>query len=455
MKSFNINRRRFLQTASGSMAYAMLGARGLDAIYSQAPRRVGLIGSGWYGKSDLFRLMQVADIDVVSICDVDANMLSTAADRIAARVPSGKRPQTYGHYEAMLAEHELDIVLIGTPDHWHALPAIDAIKAGAHVYVQKPISIDVMEGEAMLAAARKYNRVVQVGTQRRSTPHLIDAKRTIVDTGMLGNVSHVEMCCYFHMRANRNPPAEPIPDFLDYETWVGPAPYRLYDGLPHRGWWRAMMEYSNGIMGDMCIHMFDAVRWILDLGWPTSISSTGGIYVQKESKATTPDTQHAVFAYDGLNCVWQHRSWGTPADPDYPWAFKIYGDKGTLAGSPYQFDFIPVGDGEPIHQECLFEREAYPEDLTEEGIELFAAPATRRHMVDFLAAIDDGGRPVADIEQGHISTASCILANVSMALGRPVVYDHHGREVVGDPEATRRLTRTYRAPYVHPHHDRV
>jgi predicted dehydrogenase len=434
----------------------MLGTRGLDAIYPTAPRRVGLIGSGWYGRSDLFRLMQVSDIEVLSLCDPDKNQLAEASALIAGRQKSRKTPATYGDYRTMLAEHEFDIVLVDTPDHWHALPAIEAIKAGAHVFVQKPVSVDVIEGEAMLAAARKYNRVVQVGTQRRSTPHLIEAKERFIDSGRIGKISHVEMCCYFHMRANRNPPLEPVPDYLDYEMWAGPAPLRPYDGLPHRGWWRAMMEYSNGIMGDMCVHMYDAVRWILGLGWPKQITSTGGIYVQKESKATTPDTQHAVFEHDELQCVWQHRSWGTPADPDYPWAFKIYGEHGTLAGSPYQFDYIPVGSGERVRQECLFEREQYPEDLSEKDIELFAAPAMRRHMIDFLAAIDGGGRPVADIEQGHISSASCILANVSMDLGgRPLVYDPASRTVAEDAEATKRLRRPYRAPWVHPEPETV
>ncbi|MDZ4700367.1 MAG: Gfo/Idh/MocA family oxidoreductase [Rhodothermales bacterium] len=456
MKSFHINRRRFLQTASASLAYSMLGAGGLDAIYPLAPRRVGLIGTGWYGKSDLFRLMQVSEIDVVSICDPDKNQLSEAAGLIAKRQKSGKTPQTYGDYRTMLAQHEFDIVIVGTPDHWHALPTIDAIKAGAHVFVQKPVSVDVIEGEAMLAAARKYNKVVQVGTQRRSTPHLIEAKERYVDSGLLGEVSHVEMCCYYHMRANRSPELEPVPDFLDYEMWAGPAPLRPYDGLPHRGWWRAMMEYSNGIMGDMCVHMYDAVRWILGLGWPSRISSTGGIYVQKASKATTADTQHAVFEHGELNCVWQHRSWGTPADPDYPWSFKIYGDKGTLAGSPQQYDFIPVGQGERVRQECLYEREQFPEDLTEKDIELFAAPAMRRHMIDFLAAIDGGGRPVADILQGHISSASCIMANMSMDLGgRPLVYDTASRTVVGDPEATFKLRRPYRGAWEHPEPETV
>jgi predicted dehydrogenase len=230
-------------------------------------------------------------------------MLNAAAKLVSQRQKSGKIPKLYGDYRKMLAENQLDIVLIGSPDHWHALQAIEAIKAGANVYVQKPISVDVMEGEAMVAAARKYNRVVQVGTQRKSTPHLIDAKKNIVDAGLLGKVSHVEMCCYYPMRNNGNPPIEPVPDFFDYEMWTGPAPMRPYDGLPHMRWWRTFMEYGNGIMGDMCVHMFDTVRWMLHLGWPKSIESTGGIYLQKEGKSNIADTQTAIFKYDELNCV--------------------------------------------------------------------------------------------------------------------------------------------------------
>jgi predicted dehydrogenase len=350
----------------------------------------------------------------------------------------------------MLKEQKPAIVLVGSPDHWHALQTIDSIKSGAHVYVQKPISVDVMEGEAMLAAARKYDRVVQVGTQRRSTPHLVEAKKNIIDAGLLGKIHHIEICCYYHMRNESNPPLQAIPDFFDYDSWTGPAPLRPFDGLPHRGWWRGFMEYGNGIMGDMCVHMFDAVRWMLDLGWPTKISSTGGIYGNHIGKSNIADTQHAIFEYDGLNCVWQHRTWGTSADPDYPWAFKIYGEKGTLSGDPMKYDFTPVDNGKKLHGDTLYEREKYPEDLNEKDIELHAASATRMHMKNFIDAIDNKTRPVADIEQGHISTASCILANISMQLGRAVRYDHKKMEVIGDPEATKLLQRPYRGPWEHP-----
>lgn len=456
MKSFTISRRKFIQGTAASLALSSLNVYGMDQLAPGETLRVALIGTGWYGKSDLFRLMQVAPVDVIALCDVDENQLAEAAKMVSARQKSGKTPELYGDYQKMLSENELDIVLIGTPDHWHALMAIDAIKSGAHVYVQKPISVDVLEGEAMVAAARKYKKVVQVGTQRKSTPHLIEAKENIVDKGLLGKVSHVEMCCYLHMRANGNPPVVPVPDFLDYEMWTGPAPLRPYDGIPHLRWWRTFNEYGNGIMGDMCIHMFDTVRWMLQLGWPTKISSQGGIYVQKEGKSNISDTQSAVFEYPELNCVWQHRTWGEANNPDYPWSFTLYGEKGTLWASTMQYDFTPQEkDGQKIHKDVIYEREKYPEDLTEPNIELNAAPATRLNMIDFLAAIKNNSLPVADIEQGHISTASCLLANISMETGRPVVYDPVKRQIVGDEEANKLLSRPYRGSYVHPDYQNV
>jgi predicted dehydrogenase len=378
-------------------------------------------------------------------------MLSGAVEIARQRQMPGSSVRTYTDYRKMLSEHPFDIVLVGSPDHWHALHCIAAVEAGADVYCQKPISVDVLEGEAMVAAARKHGRVVQIGTQRKSTPHLIEAKKRVVDAGLLGKIGHVDMCCYFHMRANGNPPLEPVPDFLDYEMWTGPAPLRPYDGLPHKRWWRTFMEYGNGIVGDMCVHMLDTVRWMLGLGWPKRISSSGGIYVQKEGKSNITDTQSAVFEYDDFNCNWQHRTWGAPTDPDYPWALFIYGEKGVLKASTMRADFIPQdSQGKPIHFDCLFEREQYREDVTEKDIELNAAPATRRHMLDFLAAIASRGKPVADVEHGHISTASCILANVAMQLGRPVKYESASRSVPGDPEATKLLQRTYRKPWDRP-----
>ena len=442
-----MNRRDFLQTGAG-LALASAGthvAWGANA----APKRVGLIGCGWYGKADLLRLVQVAPVEVVSLCDVDKKMLSEAASLVSLRQKSGKTPRTFADYRTMLAEKDLDIVLVGTPDHWHALPMIAAVEAGADVYVQKPISIDVTEGRAMLAAARKHNRVVQVGTQRRSTPHLMEAKKNIIDEGKLGKIAHVEICCYYHMRNQGNPPDSAPPDWLDWEMWTGPAPMRPYNPIAHPRGWRAFTEYSNGIVGDMCIHMLDMVRWMMGLGWPRAVASTGGILVQKGAKANIPDTQNATFDFGDLQVVWEHRTWGSAPDPKYPWAATFYGDKGTLKASVNGYDFIPVS-GAPVHVDVKYELEGYPEDKTEKDLEKHVAPAIRGHMKDFLAAIESRGKPVADIEQGYISTTSCILANLALGLGRTLHFDPATGKVVGDDEATRMLTRPYRAPWIHP-----
>ena len=201
----------------------------------------------------------------------------------------------------------------------------------------------------------------------------------------------------------------------------------------------------------MCVHMLDTARWMLDLGWPLRVSSAGGIFVQKDGKSNISDTQAATFEYPDLSVTWQHRSWGEAPDPDYPWALFIHGDKGVLKASTQQADFIPHDKrAQAIHFDCVFEKEKFPEDVTEQDIELNAAPATRLHMLDFLAAIDRRGRPIADIEQGHISTASCILANLAMQTGRTLAYDPQQRLITGDAAASKLLRRPYRQPWQHP-----
>ena len=446
-----MNRRHFIKTSAAGFAASTLSEDALSAVIDGPPKRVGLIGTGWYGKADLFRLIQVAPVEVVSLCDVDKQLLKEAADMVSTRQKSGKRPRTYADYREMLANKDLDIVLIATPDHWHALNMIEAVKAGADVYVQKPISVDIREGQAMLQAARQYGRVVQVGTQRRSTPHLIEAKKRFIDTGALGKIAHAEICCYYHMRNRSNPPNEAPPSHLDYDMWTGPAPLRPYNNIIHQRGWRSFMEYGNGIVGDMCIHMLDTVRWMLDLGWPTQVSSSGGILVDKAAKANISDTQTATFDFKDLQVVWQHRTWGHSPDPDYPWAAFLYGDKGTLRLSVNSYDFIPQQRGaDAVHQDVVMELDQYPEDQTEKDLERHVAPAIRGHMVDFLNAIASRGKPVADIEQGHISTASCILANMSMELGRALSWDAQKGEILKDAEANQKLARAYRSPWNHP-----
>jgi predicted dehydrogenase len=443
-----MDRRDFVKTSAALIALSRLPAYAEQLAGIR--KRVGLIGAGWYGKTDLLRLIQVAPVEVVSLCDVDRRMLTDAAALVASRQSSGKTPRTYTDYREMLRARDLDIVLVVTPDHWHALPMIEAVRSGADVWVQKPLSTDIVEGQAMLAAARKYKRVVQVGMQRRSTPHLVTARDRIVREGRLGTIGVVEIYCYYHMRATGNPADAPPPDYLDYETWTGPAPMRPYNPLVHPRSWRAFMEYGNGIVGDMCVHMLDMVRWMLDLGMPTRVSSSGGILVDKASRANISDTQTATFDFGTLPVVWTHRTYGDAPDPKYPWGATFYGDKGTLKASVMGYDFVPSDKTAPIHEDVVYELDRFPEDRTEKDLERHVAPAIRAHWKNFLECIASRGTPVADVEQGYMSATACILANLSMRLGRSLQWDHAKGTVVSDPEANQLLRRPYRTPWVHP-----
>lgn len=460
------DRRTFLKTT----ATAALAAAFAPHVRAADPKplRVGLIGTGWYGKVDLLRLIQVSPVEVVSLCDPDQKQVSLAAEIVAGRQASKKKPRTYGDYRKMLAEKDLDVCLIGTPDHWHALTAIAAMEAGCDLYLQKPISVDVLEGKAILDTARKLNRTVQIGTQRRSTPHLAEAIEKVIKPGLLGRVGHVDLCCYYHMRANGNYPVHAVPDYFDYDMWTGPAPLRPFDGppdnyngLPHLRWWRTFMEYGNGIVGDMCVHMLDTARWMLDLPWPKRISSNGGIFVQKDGKSNISDTQSARFEFDQpypLTVSWEHRTWGSAPDPEYPWALFIYGEKGTLKASVQKYEFFPVGKGGKVEKapsmsgKNLVETDKYPEDddTQARGGDRDASNPVRNHMKNWLAARENKTRPVADVEQGHISSASSILANISMSLGGRTLTWDAATHTTNDPEANKLLKREYRTGYKHP-----
>jgi hypothetical protein len=192
------------------------------------------------------------------------------------------------------------------------------------------------------------------------------------------------------------------------------------------------------------------VRWLLDLGAPRRISSAGHIFVQPGGKVNIADTQTAIFDYGELQVTWTHRFWGAPPDPKYRWGGTLYGEKGTLKASVFGYDFELVeGDG-AIHRDVTLELDEFPEDRTEKRLEHFAAPAIRAHMKNMLACMKTRGRPVADIEEGYISTSACILANIAMKLGRTLEWDHEKGLVVGDDDANRLLRRPYRSPWVHP-----
>jgi len=449
-----MNRRSFISSLAVAGAAATLPSRIL-ASDTKPRARAALIGCGWFGG---VALESIADqgVEFVALCDPNQSALAHTLQLVAKHQSAA--PKTFGDYREMLASGSYDIVVVSTPDHWHALAAIAAMKAGADVFLEKPISLDVIEGEALVAAARKYQRVVQVNTQRRSTRCLADARDQYLRSGKLGAIGLVETYSYLPGRPSDIFPDVSAPPHLDYELWTGPAPLRPFTAPKESKGWRAYMEYGNGQIGDLGVHMVDCARWMLDLGWPQSISSTGGIYVDKEASANISDTQRSVFHYPNLDLSWEHRTWGAPSVPQQNWTdlwgARFIGKKGTLEVTIFGYTFTPADGGarEGFH---LLSKTGNLENIDFSGFGGAMVEIQKAHAADFMKARETRARPVADVEEGHISTASCILANLAQELGRPLSYDPKSRTVPGDAEATRRLARAYRAPWQHPDPEHV
>lgn len=452
-----MNRRQFLSgTAAASLVLptASTWAAGVLLKHSHAlgynaagkPMKAAVIGPGWFGMVNCRRMLEVApEIQVAAMADVDSVMLDNSAKQVVEK--GQKEPKKFKDYRQMLADDKYDIVIVGSPDHWHALHMIAAVEAGADVYVEKPISHDIAEGQAMLAAARKLGRVVQVGTQRRSTPHVNKAKE-FIQSGKLGTIARVDTCCYYHMRSQTTAPDCPPPDTFDFDFWSGPSSLVPYHPDIHPRAWRSYWEYSNGICGDMCVHWLDTTRYILGLGQPKRVASTGGIYVQKKSRANIADTQSAFYDYGDVKITWDYRSWGRPLDEKYPWAATFIGEKGTLKLNLEGYEFTPMG-GKPVKvdaQRIDSDTDTYPKPQPNDPVAL----ANRAHWKNFLECIASRGKPVADIEEGHQSTLACILANMSMKLGREMHWDASNGKLHHDDEANAMLKGKYREPWKHP-----
>jgi predicted dehydrogenase len=452
-----MNRRTFVSSLAVAGAAVATQSR-LFASADNKPRpRVGVIGSGWYGGVNLGVFARCTPVDFVSLCDVNQHSLAKTLKLVAQHQQAV--PRTFTDYREMLAAGGHDIVIVATPDHWHALPAIAAMQAGADVYLEKPVSVDVLEGEALVAAARKYGRVVQVNTQRRSNPLYTEARDKYIRSGRLGKIALVETYSYLGSEGwSPGPlPNAPVPAHLNYDFWTGPAPLLPYKSVMEDRGWRAFMEFGNGPIGNLGVHMIDKVRYLLGLGWPESIASTGGIYVHKKSFSNLSDTQRSVFRYPDLDISWEHRMWGASPIPQRHWSdqwgARFLGSEGTLNLTMYEYVFTPA-DGGPREGRHMMSKTGDLEnvDFNQGGV---YEETENRHVLDFMQARENRSRPVADIAEGHTSSAMCILANLSLQLKRPLVYDPQTRTVSGDPEATRLLARPYRGPWVHPDPARV
>jgi predicted dehydrogenase len=428
-----ITRREFVRASAA--AGALLAAPAvITAAKAEQRYRTALVGSGWWGMNIFREALGSGQCQAVALCDVDDNQLEPALAEVGKLTRD--QPKPYKDFRLLLERERPEIVIVATPDHWHPLAAIAAVKAGAHVYVEKPICHTINEGRAMVRAARENNRVVQVGTHRRVSPHNVSGMKFLKE-GKAGKIGMVR--AFVHYPGG---PGEPTADSdpprgLDWDMWCGPAPLRPYNAKIHPKGFRQFLDYANGQLGDWGIHWMDQILWWTEEKAPRTVSSTGGRFIKRDN-TTAPDTQVASFTFESFIATWEHRYYaGNPAEKHNVGCY-FYGTEGTFhMGWLDGWTFYPSNAKKaPIHQDPELHK---PDDQNIR--ELFA---------NFLECIKTGARPVCDIEIGHRSTSMSLLAMLSLKLGRSITWDGEQQRVVGDDAANRLLRREYRSPWVYP-----
>ncbi len=433
--------RRTALTALAAASYRrVLGAN--DRV------QVGFIGYGLIGAQHVFDFKNQKDVDLAALCDVYQPRLEQG---VAA---TGQAAKPYSDFRKLLDNKDLQAVVVSTPDHWHALLTIMACASGKDVYVEKPLTLFVKEGRWMVNAARKYNRVVQCGTQQRSGKHYQHA-RELMQSGYLGQVVSARMGSYRNiMPGFGDPPDGAAPHDFDYDMWLGPAPARPYN--PHRGLYhfRWFWDYSGGQMTNLGAHEIDIVHWFMNVNGPTAVSSDGGRYALKDN-GETPDVQDALFEYPGFTSAYSFRE--VSAGRRGNAGLEFFGTKGSLTISRSGFEVFPDMKSNPANAIPVFQ--GHPaggpvrEDVKPEpwikavresgsGDEQFDL-----HVRNFIDCIKSRQRPIADIEGGHRTTTACHLANLSLRLGRKLRWDLEKEEFIGDADANRMLVRPYRKPW--------
>ncbi|MCU0245092.1 MAG: Gfo/Idh/MocA family oxidoreductase [Bryobacter sp.] len=405
-----------------------------SGMQRESKYKTALIGAGWWGTNILREAIASGACQSAALCDVDQSQLDKCAAEVARL--SGEKPKLYKDYRDLLAREKPEIAIVATPDHWHPLCMIEAVKQGAHVYVEKPIGHTQREGRAMVKAARDTQRVVQVGTHRRVSPHNVSA-REFLRSGKAGKIGMIR--CFVHSAGG---PGQKVPDSeppagLDWNLWLGPAPQRPYNKAIHPRGFRQFLDFANGTIGDWGIHWFDQVLWIMDEPAPRRIHSSMARRIKQDS-TDAPDTQVATFEFESFTCTWEHRTYAGNNAEKAPLGAYFYGTEGTLhLGWRDGWTFYPANaKNPPLHQDPKLN------DPDQQNIkELFA---------NFLASIRTGARPVSDIELGHRSTNMSLLAMISARTGRSLNWDGAKEEILGDPAATKLLTRNYRAPWKYP-----
>ncbi len=444
------SRRRFLATSGG----AALGAVAVPALASSAASaneriRVAVIGLGGRGRVShcgaLIELSKEQNVEIAALCDCDENRTAQAAAEVERR--TGKRPATFFDERKLLDDKSIDAVSLATPNHWHALETIWACQAGKDVYVEKPGSHNIFEGRKMVEAARKYRRIVQHGTQCRSSPKIREGIEKL-HQGVIGRV-YLARGIAFKRRAGGRNQIGPPPPGMHWDLWLGPAPLAPYNKLAvYR--WRFLKEYGNGEIGDQGVHQLDIIRWGLKLDThPTRVQSMGGNLVHEDDE-DTPTNQVFACQFGGRRVLvtFETRNWYTNSEAgmgiQYPFVDHqnvvgviFLGTEGYMIVPDYSSYYVFLGpDRKPGPSASVPGNPMMDTD----------------HFRNWLRAVRSRNPAdlTAEIEEGHYSSALCHLANIAYRTGRTLTFDPQRERFVKDPEADSLLTRPYRRPYVVP-----
>jgi predicted dehydrogenase len=435
-----LTRRGLLGALTAASYSRVLGAN--DRI------QVGFIGYGLIGTQHVHDFKNQKDAELAAMSDVHQPRLEQG---VAA---CGGRAKPYKDFRKLLDDKSIDAVVVSTPDHWHALMTMMACAAGKDVYVEKPMTLFVKEGRWMIDAARRHQRVVQVGTQQRSGLHYQKA-RDLLRNGHIGKIHSIRMASFRNIMPGFGSPADgTAPSELDYDLWLGPAPERPYN--PHRALYhfRWYWDYSGGQMTNLAAHSIDIVHWVMQTKGPKSVASTGG-RLALESAGETPDTQDAIFDYGGYTSIYSLReaSGGRPGGG----GLEFFGTKGSMSVSRGGFQVypdlrinpenaIPVFSGHPTGgpQRSNAKPEPWTEALKEPGS---SNEQFDLHVRNFLDCIRSRKTPISDVESGHQVATACHLANIALRLGRTVKWDANKEDVLNDREASQYLVRPYRKPW--------
>ena len=413
----SLHRRGFL-TASAASLSALTAAGAAD----RPNERVQLAVMGVRGRGrDHVRMFSALDnVEIAYVCDPDDNVVPAALKAVAAR--QKRAPRVEKDIRRVLQDKTVTAVVIAAPDHWHALATIWACQAGKHVYVEKPVSHNLVEGRRMVEAARRHNRVVQVGTQRRSAP-LYASAAEFVRSGKLGRVPFIRTWIAGNRPSIGHRKDGKPPRGVDYDLWLGPAPRRPFNENRFHYKWHWNWDYGTGELGNNGIHALDMARFVAGLDAPQRICAGGGKYFYDDDQQT-PDTQIATFDFPNCSVMWEHRIWSRTGFEGQPFGLALYGERGTLIFTNKGWH---VTDGMEASDK--------------------AGEMDRAHLRNFLDCIRTGRRPNADIEEGHKSTRLCHLGNIALRLGHTLRFDAKTETCRDDAEANRMLRRTYRKPF--------